>query len=240
MRPIIGLTSQLIFREVDCNSLSTEYTGAVEAAGGVPLILPALDSPDLVETIIEAVDGLLLTGGPDIDPAHWGAEPHPKLGPVSPNRDVTDLTAYRAARRKGLPVFGICRGIQTINVAAGGTLVQDIPSEVATTINHNATDGPRWAAAHRVRVEAQSRLAVILGSTDLGVNSFHHQAIMATAPGFRVTARAEDGVIEGIEATDGDFVVAVQWHPERMWFKDPISLRLFRALVEAAGGGGAR
>lgn len=241
MRPIIGLVGQLIANEVEHTSLSAEYTGAVEDAGGAPLVIPATGSPELVEATLEGLDGLILTGGPDIDPANWGAERHPRLGPVSPKRDVTDLTAYRAARRRGLPVLGICRGIQVINVATGGTLVQDIPSELNTPITHSVEGGPRWAATHDVRIEAGSRLAALLGATELTVNSLHHQAIATLAPGFRVTARADDGVIEGIEAVNGAFVIAVQWHPERMWARDPASLRLFRAVVEAAAGadGGA-
>jgi putative glutamine amidotransferase len=188
----------------------------------------------------------------DVDPAHYGEDPHPKLGKVDPSLDQAELALARWALADGLPVLGVCRGIQTLNVAAGGTLYQDLESQYPGALFHACSppDYPRTHRAHTIAVEPGSRLAGILGAREVSVNSRHHQAVKDLAPGFAETARAPDGVIEGIEAgharpgrgisaRDRGFAVGVQWHPESLAAEDPQMLALFGALVGAAAEGRA-
>lgn len=244
MRPRIGLTCSVrADAPAPVHELSDAYVRAVVAAGGLPLLLPAVGGEDLAAEMLAGVDGLLLTGGVDVDPAWYGQEPSPRLGRVSPERDALELPLARVALARGIPVLAICRGIQVLNVAAGGTLVQDLPTEWSDAIKHYQ-DAPRWFGSHAVEVLPGSRLAELLGQARLRVNSFHHQALRDVAPGLVVTARAPDGVVEAVEAADPRrFVLGVQWHPEAMWEREPVFLHLFRGLVEAAraaaSGGGA-
>ncbi len=194
--------------------LSANYVRSLEGAGLVPLIVPPLQSANAAEAILSHCDGLLLTGGEDVDPARYGAIPHPATSAPNRMRDETELALFAAARSRRLPVFAICRGIQIANVALGGTLVQDLPSERPSEISH---DRPtlRSIRTHGVRLAEGSRMAAALSTTELDVNSYHHQAVDRVADGLRVTATAPDGVVEGVETTDPDWwMVAVQWHPE--------------------------
>lgn len=232
MKPLIGITSSYL-TDSESQTLSSSYTRAIEAAGGVPVLIPAGLSPGLVDDIIARLDGLLLSGGVDVDPVFYGEMPHPKLGAVSPERDNIEIPLARAAIQVGLPVFAICRGIQVMNVAMGGTLIQDIASQVDGALKHRQ-EAPRWHGTHDVSVEPESRLAQLLGSTRVRVNTYHHQCIKSVASGFKVVATSPDGVIEGIERLNG-FAVGVQWHPEGMWERVPVFAGLFRGLVKAAG-----
>ncbi len=192
-------------------TLNTAYVRALEGAGLVPLAVPTMLAADRAGAALAAVRGLVLTGGEDVAPARYGAVPHPRLGDVDPVRDAAELALIAAARARGLPILAICRGIQILNVALGGTLYQDIDSERPGPVPHN--DETR---RHPVPVEAGSLLERTLGTRSASVNSRHHQAIRDLAPGLKAVAWADDGIIEGAEPSDAKepWMVAVQWHPE--------------------------
>jgi putative glutamine amidotransferase len=194
--------------------LHVNYIRSLEGAGLVPVIVPPLASPIAAAEILANCRGLLLTGGEDVDPARYGEAPHPTTGAPHPMRDETEIALFVAAKAKRVPVLAICRGIQLANVALGGSLVQDIPSQRPSPLAH---DQPQDAGVrtHPVSVSAGSRLADALGATELEVNSYHHQSVNRLAAGLGVTATAPDGIIEGVETEDPAWwMVAVQWHPE--------------------------
>ena len=236
--PVILMTSGTVPRERGLRRNDTvqghNYALALTSAGAVPLLAPNVDA-GLAEVYAERADGLLLTGGVDIDPYLFGARPHPDLGTVDRRRDAFELALYRAFRALGKPILGICRGIQLVNVAHGGTLHQHLPA-VPDTEQHLQKDFT-GAPLQRVALTPGSRLAAGFGSTDLFVNSFHHQAVDRVGEGLQVAARSEDGIVEALEIDDGagshDFVVAVQWHPEMCWDTHPEHHTPFRMLVEA-------
>lgn len=206
---------------------------AVAEAGGVPVLIPNAGDEKTLAATLDLVDGVYLPGGNDVDPWLYGEEPVPGMGEFDPDWDALDVTAAKMALERGLPILAICRGVQVLNVAAGGTLYQDIPSQVPGALKHRQ-DGPRWAASHAVELAPDSRLARIFGQRTLRVNSFHHQAVKDVAPGFRAAAKAPDGIVEAIERSEGAFVVGVQWHPELMVAREPLYRALFAAFVEAA------
>ena len=226
--PLIGVTTSLVSGQP---RERLRYFHAVERAGGAPVLL----APGLDDALRKRMDGLLLSGGGDVDPARYGEPRHPKTGDVSEARDELEIELVRRAVSSGLPVLAICRGVQVLNVALGGSLIQDIPSETGSRIIHSQPE-PRDAATHRVGlIEETSRLGGITGATELVVNSFHHQAIKRPGHGLRAVARAEDGIIECVEPTEGDaFLLGVQWHPEEMIELDAASRSLFSAFVAAS------
>ncbi len=196
--------------------LNSAYVKALEIAGVVPVIVPPLASEDSVRVILSRVDGVVLTGGEDVDPSLYGQPRIEQCGPSNPARDATEIALVQAAREMNKPLLAICRGPQLLNVALGGTLFQDIPSQVENALDHNEKD-ERSSRVHPVEIEAGSKLADALQATRLSVNSLHHQSVRDVAPGLRVTATAPDGVVEGLESPDDDWwVLAVQWHPEEM------------------------
>ena len=213
--------------------LREDYIRSVERGGGLPLVLApgvAADAPDLLERI----DGLVLSGGSDIDPALYGEAPHPKLGAVFRERDDFELALAREAVARDRPILAICRGHQVLNVALGGTLVQDIPSEVLGDTTHDARS-ERWERAHDVRILHGTRLGAILGRETVAVNSFHHQAVERLGEGLVISAYSSgDNLIEGIEMPDRRFVIGVQWHPESFWNRADGFGALFQGLVAAA------
>ncbi len=216
--------------------VNSAYVRSVVAAGGVPLILSPLMGASVAGRALAGIDGLLLTGGEDIDPAWYGAEPSPLLSPPSRERDIFELALFAMARQLELPILGICRGIQLVNVALGGSLYQDLPTERPGPTEHNrAVD--RDTRSHAVRLTQGSRAAAALGTTTLMVNSFHHQGVRELASGLVATGWSEDGLIEAAEgAPDGPWLLAIQWHPEEMSADVAAPDRgLFRALVEQAG-----
>jgi putative glutamine amidotransferase len=232
MRPAIGITISYDDRRPGFFSLRGDYVRSIEQAGGVPLIL-APGRPEDAAELLQRLDGLLLSGGSDVDPALYGEAPHPRLGRVIRERDLFELALVREALRRDLPLLAVCRGHQVLNVACSGTLVQDIPSQVA---RGGAHDAPleRWERAHEVAVRRGTRLHAILGKDSVAVNSFHHQAIEKPGAGLAVSAVSEpDGVIEGIEAPAHRFVVGVQWHPEGFWRDADGFQPLFDAFVQA-------
>jgi putative glutamine amidotransferase len=215
------------------------YTHALADAGGAPIAIP-LDLPeDALRAIFQRLDGLCLAGGDDVDPEFYSEERHARLGRIDPARDATELTLSRWALAAGLPILGICRGIQLLNVAAGGSLYQDVAAQVPGALRHDyhLVDSPWERRTQSVRLAERSRLAQVFGACELRTNTFHHQAVKQTAPGFIPVAWAEDGIVEGIEAPDQPFALAVQWHPEGMYDTDALSRRLFAAFIEAAAGG---
>jgi len=223
MRPIIGVTP--------CSKLD-DYLESVTRAGGEPIVL---SNDDDVAATLGRVDGILLTGGADVDPALYGQAAHASTK-IDAARDGFEIPLSREALARDVPVFAICRGVQVLNVAAGGTLVQDIPSELQTSINHSIQQ-PKHAPAHGVHVSAGTRLASTLGPSapvdTCTVNSRHHQAVADVAPSFVVSAVSDDGIVEAIERPSSHFCVGVQWHPENFWQTGEFD-GLFRAFVDAA------
>jgi putative glutamine amidotransferase len=206
---------------------------ALENAGLVPLIIPPLSDDDAAGAILDSVAGLVLTGGGDVDPARYGETPHEKIRSVDTARDATENALIAEARARRTPVLAICRGIQMLNVALGGTLIQDIPTQCATDIAHDE-EAARSTRTHEITIEPGSRIASAMGVERCYVNSFHHQSIKDVAEGMRVTAHSPDGVVEGLESTDEDWwVMGVQWHPEEMTHSaDPWDRGLFRAFAQ--------
>jgi putative glutamine amidotransferase len=213
-------------------ALGMVYMRAVELAGGLPVVLPPLGA-ERVAPLVRQLAAACLSGGPDIAPAGYGAAPHPDLGPTEPGLDAFELAVARAADRLGLPILGICRGLQTLNVARGGTLHQHLPDVTDGRIDHRQTE-PGHVATHTVRIAPDSRLAAILGTTETAVNSFHHQAIEQIGDGLRPVAWAPDGTVEAVEGAGERFVLGVQWHAEGLVGR-PEHLALFETLVDEAG-----
>jgi putative glutamine amidotransferase len=210
------------------------YVRAVTRAGAVPLLIPQVTDERRLRVLYDRLDGLLLPGGEDLDPAHYGERIHEKCGAIAPQRDEAELMLTRWAMEEGKPILAICRGIQVLNVAQGGSLYQDIQAQIPQAGRHDWYPGyPRDYRSHRVTIIPDTRLARILEETDVAVNSLHHQALKAIAPGLTVTAHAPDGLIEAVEADDHPFAVGVQWHPEELADNDPGAQHLFDALVEA-------
>lgn len=206
------------------------YVEAVQRAGAMALLLPPV-APE-PEQWLDAVDGVVLTGGGDIDPALWGGDPHEQVYRVDRERDRTEIALARAAAARGVPLLGVCRGLQVMNVAFGGTLIAHIPDRVGETVPHRIP--PRDPAVHPIAIESPSRLAEILETTSIAPPSWHHQAADSVAERFRVVARAPDGVIEALEDPQHPFLLGVQWHPEHVASTDPAQQRLFDALVAVA------
>ncbi len=232
-RPTIGITLAFDAEDPVHYTLRHDYVKSVKLAGGLPIVLPPTGPAD-VPDLLAHVAGLVLTGGSDLDPAFYGAPPHPKLGAVIRERDEFEIALCREALARDLPVLAICRGCQVLNVATGGTLVQDIPSEIAGVVDHDPT-AERWETAHEVRVLRGTKLREILGKDSVAVNSFHHQSVGRVGNALVVSARSEaDDVIEAIEAPDHRFALGVQWHPEGFWREEEGFHSLFDALVRAS------
>jgi putative glutamine amidotransferase len=239
-RPRIAITAGSNPGTANHAWLRFDYLHAVSKAQGLPsIIAPGFTNPldeaaTVAAEILDNCDGLLLSGGTDVDPKVFGETPHQALGRVDAPRDPFEITLVCEAVRRDMPVLGICRGLQVLNVALGGTLIQDIPSDVEDALVHETGDD-RLVIGHEVLIEAGSRLADLLSSTRMGVNSFHHQAVKALGQGLVQTAVSpDDGIVEGLEMPDRSFVVAVQWHPENFWRTSAAFDGLFSGFVDAA------
>src|SRR5215212_5716183 len=240
VRPTIGVIASRYPRAGGNSMLSgigEKYLLAVEAGGGIPLLIHLTRDAAVIQAHYQRCDGLLFAGGGDVDPAIFGQAPHTKLGSIEPLRDQVELALARRAIEDAKPVLGICRGIQLLNVALGGTLYQDISSELSAAGDHYASSKVPGRAhlAHSIALAPGSWLAARLGTDELPGNTFHHQALRNIAPGLRVTGRAPDGVIEAVEGVGPGFVLGVQCHPEDLWESaDPRWARLFAGFVDAA------
>jgi len=238
MRPIIGITCGLKINSVTNgrvyseNSVGFDYVRAIEHAGGVPIALPIIENQDCISSFIDMIDGLLLSGGGDIEPSLFNEEPIPNLGSIDPMRDWVEMSLTAIALEKNLPILAICRGIQVLNVAAGGTLYQDISQHSKTILKHRQS-APGWHASHTIDVEPDTLLFKIFGSQTGRVNSYHHQAVRAPAEGFIVSARSTDMIIEAVESQKHNFVLGVQFHPEMMWERHQEAANIFAAFVKS-------
>lgn len=228
MRPLIGLTTSELRRGTLGTlqpahpemTLGMTYARAIAGAGGMPVVLPPV-APDAIAELLDRLDGVCLSGGPDLDPAAYGAQPEPELGPTEPGLDAYELAVIRAADARGLPLLGICRGAQALNVARDGTLRQHVDGHLQTAVP--------TIAAHAVKILPRTRLRGIVRARELRVNSFHHQAVDRLGAGLCASARAPDGTVEAIEDPRRPFLLGVQWHAEAM--EHPA---LFEALIAAA------
>ncbi|MFZ5649639.1 MAG: gamma-glutamyl-gamma-aminobutyrate hydrolase family protein [Bacillota bacterium] len=233
MKPFIGITCAWD-EEKGRYFLAEAYVRAVEAGGGIPLPLAYTPDDYSVKRLTGIIGGLVLSGGTDVDPVFFGEDPIPGGGELCPHRDQFELSATRAALASGMPVLGICRGMQVLNIAAGGDIYQDIASQAGGGGVKHCQQAPRWHPTHDIVIREGTVLASILGAGRVRVNSFHHQAVRNVAPGFTVSAGSADGVAEAIEAPDHLFTVGVQCHPEAMWKEHPVFLALFERLARAA------
>ena len=241
MRPLIATTTTSYeggeYRTPQI-MLGSPYLTAIEGLQATPLLITPAHDVESIAQILDLADGLMLTGGEDVDPTVYGQEPHGKLSTINRSRDRMELAALQGALDRQMPVLAICRGIQLLNVAFGGTLFQDLPSQRAEGIIHEQ-DAPVTERWHAARVAESSRLAEVFGTTDLFINSFHHQGIDHLGPGLQPVVWAEDGLIEGVEAREYPWVVGVQWHPERGEAESPSDRRspdrrLFWAFLDAS------
>jgi putative glutamine amidotransferase len=243
-RPLIGIPTQTLHSIDGIPAalpeswvMNQRYSRAVAAAGALPVMIPLLEEEDTLRALYGRLDGVLIPGGVDVDPATYGEAPLPTCGRLDPDRDRVELSFARWAREDGKPLFGLCRGLQILNVALGGTLYQDIAAQRSDAIKHDyfPTAGySRDHLAHSVTVTSGSRLDAMVGTAPLRVNSMHHQAVKDLAPGLAPTAVAPDGLIEALESTDQPFVLGVQWHPESLTERDPRMQRLVAGFVEVA------
>ncbi|NLL18237.1 MAG: gamma-glutamyl-gamma-aminobutyrate hydrolase family protein [Clostridia bacterium] len=229
MNPLIGITCG---QEQEGYSVTRYYSEAIQRAGGIPVLLPVTGEQILIEAYANKLDGLLLTGGDDLDPVLFGEEPLRGLGPVDPDRDHFELELCKLLLVNGKPVLGICRGMQVLNVACGGTIYQDLVRQLPESLEHRQR-APKNRVSHQVVLDSSSLLRGVLKTSALRVNSFHHQAVKDLGQGLKAVAKASDGVIEGVEKETG-FVLGVQWHPERLWQDYEEQGRLFAAFVKAA------
>ena len=233
-RPLIGITTRLDVQK-DNFYLRRFYAEALEAAGATPVYLPLIPNREYLGALIERMDGLLLSGSAsDLDPAHYGEEPLPRLGPVVAERDSCDLLLLDMAEKRKMPVLAICFGLQSLNVARGGSLYQDLESQVPNVLKHEQ-GVPANRPSHFIQLEADAQLAQWAGNLSVRVNSSHHQAIKDVGRDLLVVARASDGVIEAVEDPRADrFVIGVQWHPEIGWERDQFSQAIFARFVAAS------
>ena len=242
-RPVIGVAMQTLPGKPggdlpNCWIMGQRYVQSLCNVGATPWLIPLLPHDlDTMEGIFERLDGVFLTGGVDVDPSRYGEVKHPKCGVTDPDRDAIEILLLQHALRTGKPLLAVCRGIQILNVACGGTLYQDVADQVPAAMKHDFFPTPespsRSYLAHEIAVKSGTRLGSILGESIALVNSMHHQAIKDLAPNLLPNAYAPDGIIEGVESATSQFVMAVQWHPEELAETQPGMKRLFTSFVDA-------
>ena len=230
-KPVIGISCSHPYNS--SSSAGKTYTESVLNAGGLPILIPVMEDDKAIEDILSLIDALILIGGEDIHPSYFNEDPIPELGDVNDTRDLYDLALIRLAAERKMPMLGICRGEQLINVAFGGSLYQDIPSQYGdTTVQHRQSVSSKYPT-HYVKLLSGSMIATITGETELATNTHHHQAVKDVAPGFRITAWACDSIPEAIEAIDGRPIWGVQFHPEgHAMYGDSIMSKFFNFITE--------
>ncbi|HHY82198.1 MAG TPA: gamma-glutamyl-gamma-aminobutyrate hydrolase family protein [Clostridiales bacterium] len=232
MKPVIGITCDYDW-EKETIQLKPGYVQGVCRAGGLPYLIPPVSGYNASD-IIGKLDGLLLTGGQDVDPRFFGEQPHPAIGRINPYRDELELSLCREAAESGLPIFGICRGIQLINIAMGGDIFQDLGmAKGERELICHSQNAPKWHGVHEVKIKEGTKLHKILGTDLLYANSFHHQSVRRPAWPLEAVAHTQDGIIEAVESGQHMFFIGVQWHPECM-LEDRYMQKLFDAFVSAA------
>jgi putative glutamine amidotransferase len=236
-KPLIGIAANRLintggmFPGMERAYVNNNYVTSILKAGGVPVMLPVIEDREDIMAQTEGLDGVLLTGGYDVDPALYGEEIRNECGEIMPVTDRFNIAVVKAAAERKIPVFGICKGIQIINVAFGGTLYQDQTVQVQGSLRH-VQNAPRYEGTHEITTQEGSFLRSILGEK-IRVNSFHHQSVKDVAEGFAVTARANDGIVEGIERKEGSFITGVQFHPEMMAeYDNETMIALFHGFME--------
>ncbi|MEN6644394.1 MAG: gamma-glutamyl-gamma-aminobutyrate hydrolase family protein [Armatimonadia bacterium] len=239
MRPIIAIIANMLRHDGGEFSLrdvvSHQFGDLIASAGAAPVIIPCTEDVEAVETVLERADGLLVSGGPDVSPDVYGQGPCAHLGGVEPLRDAVDDIALRYAYAHDMPMLGICRGIQSMAVYAGGTLIQDIPSQVPNALQHGQK-APGFHGIHEITIEPESLLARVTGRSRAMVNSFHHQAVDTVPEGWVASARTADGVIEAIEKPQSKFCLGLQFHPELMAARHPFAMSIFSSFVASVTG----
>ena len=229
MKPIIG-----ILADVDRNrvtSVKGDYISAIEMAGGVPFVFPYVQNDETLGEMVDACDGIFFTGGVDISPDRYGEDKKPTCGEPQLNRDVLEFKAFDMAFKMKKPILAVCRGAQLVNVALGGTLYQDIPTEVDTDTVHRQTEGI-YEYSHDVEIKEGTPLFRLCGETRIKANSFHHQAIKKLGEGLAVMAQADDGIVEAVYYTGNRYICAYQWHPERLFYNDDFNRGVFGDFVK--------
>ncbi|CAG1013712.1 putative glutamine amidotransferase [Anaerolineales bacterium] len=234
-KPLIGITTRN-GKDPDghpTTALQQTYTNAIVQAGGLPILIPSMLPEEDFLALYSRVDGILFTGGGDVSLDYFNGADHPRIGEVDKSRDVTELSLMRSAVNEGKPILGICRGIQVMNIALGGTLYTHIYDQLPGALDHAYPGDLRRVLVHPVNVDESARSAEIFGETQLQVNSLHHQGLKDLAPGLRAAGYAPDGLVEVVELPDHPYALAVQWHPE--WLADQLpTRRLFKSFVDAA------
>ena len=235
-KPLIGITTRN-GKDSDGHPLTAlqhSYLNAIVQAGGVPIPIPSMLAEEDFLDLYSRLDGILFSGGGDVSIEYFNGSAHPRIGEVDNGRDTTEITLMRTAVNDGKPLLGICRGVQVMNIALGGTLYTHIPDQLKGALDHDYPGHLRRVIVHPVNVDETTRSAEIFGETLLNVNSLHHQGLKDIAPSLRVAGHAPDGLVEVVEITDHPYAVAVQWHPE--WLTDqPAMQRLFKSFVDASG-----
>lgn len=238
MRPTIGIPCATLRDKDWCPPLHGHrhtYVDAVVRAGGAPVLIPLVAEESVLRRIYSIIDGLLLAGGGDVDPAHYGESPIPELGTIDTLRDTVEMPLAQWALADGKPILGICRGIQVLNVAMGGTLYQDIPSQLESDVHNNSYTNQDWTyMAHALQLDPNSQMAQLFGTTEFSTNSLHHQSLKQVAPGLRAVGWAPDGVVEAVEGLNGQFIMGLQCHPEALQAEaDPRWQSLFKRFVDS-------
>jgi putative glutamine amidotransferase len=234
MKPIIGLTTFYENRpRRDQTSVSNNYINSVLNAGGLPIMLPIVNDDKDIDRYVDMLDGIVFTGGEDVSPMLYGENPLRQVTYISTDRDTHEIAMFKRAYEKNIPILGICRGIQLMNIALGGTLYQDIDAQIGGALGHGPMENPVNELYHFVKIQRDSRLYDIFQTEELKVNSFHHQSIKDLGTDLRVTALSAEGVIEGVENCQKNFVVGVQWHPEDLTSRYPLFLKLFQGFIGA-------